>query len=80
MLNSNTDSQVFGPPERRVAPAGNHMGKMLGFVDLFAHVKSRVPIVLLLLQFELYHAVMLFGNPSIELTTRFPLTKNKEME
>jgi hypothetical protein len=39
MLNSNTESQVFGPPERRVAPAGNHMGKMLGLVDLFAHVK-----------------------------------------
>jgi hypothetical protein len=78
MLNSNTDSQVFGPPERRVAPAGNHMGKMLGLVSRFAQVKSRVaqPLV----QFELHQAVTLIGNPSIEFITRFPLTKNKEME
>jgi hypothetical protein len=39
MLNSKTDSQVFGPPERRVAPAGNHMGKMLGSVFKFAQGK-----------------------------------------
>jgi len=44
MLNSNTDSQVFGPPERKVAPAGNHMGKMLGLVSRFAQVKLE-PVV-----------------------------------
>ena len=40
MLNSSTDSTVLGPPDRKVVPAGNHMGKMLGVVARFAQLKE----------------------------------------
>lgn len=77
-LNSKTDNQVLGPPERKVVPDGNHMGKMLGFVSRLAQLKSFVEQELV--QLELQYKVTLVGNPSIELITRFPLTKNNEME
>jgi len=38
-LNSTTEQKVLGPPERKVVPAGSHIGNIFGSVFKFAQGK-----------------------------------------